>query len=203
MVAMIIYKTTNLINNKIYIGKDSRNKINYLGSGKILKLSIEKYGRENFIKETIEICHTQKELCEREKYWIEWYKNKEYKLYNIAEGGSGGKTTPVPWNKGKKLAPLSEDHKEKISKALMGHIQAEETKIKIGEGLKNQPKSEEHKDKLSKANKGKKISQETKIKMSIARKDIPQKKIQCPHCKKCGGITMYRWHFDNCKLLFT
>ena len=42
---MVIYKTTNLINGKIYIGKDVRNLNCYLGSGKLLKKAIEKYGK--------------------------------------------------------------------------------------------------------------------------------------------------------------
>ena len=45
---MIIYKTTNLVNGKIYIGKDSKNNPNYLGSGNLLKKALIKYGKENF-----------------------------------------------------------------------------------------------------------------------------------------------------------
>ena len=45
---MVIYKTTNLVNGKIYIGKDKYNNPKYLGSGKILKLAINKYGKGNF-----------------------------------------------------------------------------------------------------------------------------------------------------------
>jgi hypothetical protein len=49
----VIYKTTNLINGKIYVGKRVFNsekfmKTNYYGSGTLLKLSIIKYGLENF-----------------------------------------------------------------------------------------------------------------------------------------------------------
>lgn len=40
---MIIYKTTNLINNKIYIGQDKNNNPKYLGSGDLLKKAIKKY----------------------------------------------------------------------------------------------------------------------------------------------------------------
>jgi hypothetical protein len=50
---VIIYKTTNLINNKIYIGKSNTNNSDYLGSGKRLKLAIKKYGKENFKKEML------------------------------------------------------------------------------------------------------------------------------------------------------
>jgi len=67
---MHVYKTTNLINNKIYIGQEKGNDINYLGSGKILKLAIKKYGVENFKKEILQTCTNQKELNESEIYWI-------------------------------------------------------------------------------------------------------------------------------------
>lgn len=85
---MIIYKTTNLINNKIYIGKDKKNNSKYLGSGKILKRAIKKYGQENFKKEILETCIDLEHLNEREKYWIEVLTPD----YNIAKGGDGGDT---------------------------------------------------------------------------------------------------------------
>lgn len=47
---MIIYKTTNKINGKIYVGLDTKNNPKYLGSGKIIKFAIKKYGKENFEK---------------------------------------------------------------------------------------------------------------------------------------------------------
>lgn len=88
---MIIYKTTNLLNGRFYIGKDEKNDSNYLGSGKILKLAINKNGRENFKKEILEFCDTRKELNEREKHWINILSATTVG-YNIADGGTGGKT---------------------------------------------------------------------------------------------------------------
>jgi hypothetical protein len=46
----IIYITTNLINNKKYIGADKNNNPKYLGSGLIIKLAIKKYGKNNLQK---------------------------------------------------------------------------------------------------------------------------------------------------------
>jgi group I intron endonuclease len=88
---MVIYKTTNLITNKIYIGQDSKNNPNYLGSGLLLNSSIEKHGIENFKKEILEYCNSKKELNEREIYWINYYNSLDKNIgYNISTGGSGG-----------------------------------------------------------------------------------------------------------------
>jgi hypothetical protein len=90
---MVIYKTTNLINGKIYIGKDEKNRDHYLGSGKILNIAIKKYGRISFFKEIIEICNDRETLCEREKHWIKTLDSQNPDVgYNIAEGGNGGDT---------------------------------------------------------------------------------------------------------------
>lgn len=90
---MIIYKTTNQVNGKIYIGQDKYNNPNYLGSGKILHLAFQKYGIENFKKEIIEKCESIEKLNEQEKYWINYYNSTDRKIgYNIALGGQGGDT---------------------------------------------------------------------------------------------------------------
>lgn len=65
-----IYKTTNLINGKIYIGKHEavEHDKKYFGSGYLLNKAIEKYGIENFSNEIIEECDKYEELDEREIY---------------------------------------------------------------------------------------------------------------------------------------
>lgn len=93
---MIIYKTTNLINDKIYIGKDVKNNPNYYGSGKILKQAIKKYGKENFKKEILLECFNKKELELEEIKHITKYSSNNPKIgYNVTNGGSGGVTKRI------------------------------------------------------------------------------------------------------------
>lgn len=85
-----IYKTINLINNKIYIGQHKSKKFNlsYIGSGKLLHEAIEKYGRENFKVELLEKCNSKEELDQKEIKYIELYNSRDLNIgYNIAIGG--------------------------------------------------------------------------------------------------------------------
>lgn len=88
-----IYKITNLINNKIYIGqrrcvKHPSLDIKYFGSGCEIIKAILKYGKNNFKKEIIEICQKD-ELNKKEIYWISFYNSTDKKIgYNISLGGS-------------------------------------------------------------------------------------------------------------------
>lgn len=64
---MQIYKITNCVNSKIYIGKDTTSNPNYYGSGVILNNAIKKYGIENFTKHIIDTAETKEELSVKEK----------------------------------------------------------------------------------------------------------------------------------------
>ena len=56
---MYIYKTTNRVNNKVYIGKSMKTfNENYLGSGILLQKAIKKYGKESFSVEVIDTAKT-------------------------------------------------------------------------------------------------------------------------------------------------
>ena len=63
-----IYKVTNLINNKIYIGKHQTENLddNYLGSGKAIKASIKKYGKKKFKKEILFIFDNEQDMTDKE-----------------------------------------------------------------------------------------------------------------------------------------
>ena len=95
-----IYKITNIVNNKIYIGKTVRTiksrfsrHINDAESGRLnthLSRAIRKYGKQNFKIEEIEKIDN-KLLEEREIYWINFYKSSVCG-YNETLGGDGGNT---------------------------------------------------------------------------------------------------------------
>lgn len=87
-----IYKITNKINGKIYIGKRIGSSFDekYWGSGTRLKVAIKEFGQENFIREIIEWCSTKDILCERERYWIKTLNSRNPDIgYNIKRGGDG------------------------------------------------------------------------------------------------------------------
>ena len=112
---MIVYKTINLINNKFYIGQDSKNNPNYLGSGLLLKKAINKYGKENFRKEILEYCQSKQELNEAEVWWIDYLKAKELG-YNIRNGGQR------KYLKGRKRNKFSQKWLENMSKSQGGRL---------------------------------------------------------------------------------
>ena len=109
---MYIYLTTNLLNGKIYIGLskfDSEENPDYLGSGCLILKAIQRYGSENFKKEILEICSSQEELCEKERYWIDKYKSNHRGVgYNICEGGTWGDN----WTNNPNKKELREKFKE-------------------------------------------------------------------------------------------
>ncbi len=87
---MIIYKVTNLLNGKIYIGQSIKDDSNYFGSGVLIKNAIEKHGKDNFIKEIIDTANSVDELNEKEIYWISEYNSTDKKIgYNLCSGGKG------------------------------------------------------------------------------------------------------------------
>jgi len=87
-----IYKTTNLLNGKYYYGMHSTDKLNdgYLGSGKRLRYSINKHGKENHKLEHLEFLPDRKSLINREKEVINLNEIAKEKCMNLMVGGKGG-----------------------------------------------------------------------------------------------------------------
>lgn len=160
---MIIYKTTNLINGKIYIGQDSKNNPKYLGSGIALNNAIKKYGKENFKKEILEHCVDKKGMDEKERYWISELDSRNKNIgYNITKGGDGCLGCS---NKG---IIFTKTHKENISKnhhdvsgennPMFGKTHTDAVKLKLKNINLGKKMSEESKNKMSEKRKGEKNS---------------------------------------------
>ena len=181
---MIIYKTTNLINGKIYIGKDCLNNINYLGSGLNLVKAFKKYGKENFKKEILQECYSKEELNEAEKIWIKNLNSRNPNIgYNISLGGHGGKQPPeitlkqIQTQTGKRWVYNVITNKSTLIRAeelqkylnegyLLGRNLSESSKKLISD--KNKNRSEEILWKIGSANRGKHLTEETRKKLSVA-----------------------------------
>lgn len=87
-----IYITTNLINGKRYIGQKKFDNASrwksYLRSGYHLMRAIKTYGKENFIRNIVDIAYTENELNEKEEIWINNYNAvKDANYYNMVDGG--------------------------------------------------------------------------------------------------------------------
>lgn len=91
-----IYKTTNLVNGKIYIGQKKSTKFlgnKYLGSGKYLKCAIKHYGENCFVVSLIKTAESKEELDKLEKLYIQKFNANDHDIgYNIALGAVGGDT---------------------------------------------------------------------------------------------------------------
>lgn len=87
-----IYKITNIINGQYYVGMHSTDDLEdgYFGSGKRLRRSIKKYGKENFKIEILEFLENRKELVKREKDIVNEDFIKHPLCMNIQIGGEGG-----------------------------------------------------------------------------------------------------------------
>ena len=87
-----VYKITNLVNKKIYIGVHKTENVNdsYMGSGKLIKRAIIKHGRENFIKEILFSFDNKEDAYQKEKSILTEEFITKNSNYNLAIGGCGG-----------------------------------------------------------------------------------------------------------------
>jgi len=131
------YKTTNLINNRYYLGMHSTNRIDdgYLGSGKRLYYELNKYGRDNFKFEILKQFDSREELVQAEINLITEQDLKNPNCLNLKQGGSGG-FLKEDWEKGQIASSLSmkERWKDPEYREKMIHIRQEGIKKLHREG---------------------------------------------------------------------
>lgn len=166
---MEIYKVTNTVNGKVYIGQtrnDHQVRWNehryaaHYGTSNYFYNAIRLYGDESFIIELIDLAENQESLDELEKYWISFYKSTDEEFgYNCTEGGANGARTPEA------IQRMSEAHKklfedpefkERMRLANIGKHHTAEGRANISKAQKGKPtrrpgytQSEYTKDKIS------------------------------------------------------
>lgn len=197
----VIYKITNTLNGKSYIGKTRQglgrritqhkydSKRGSLGIG----AAIRKYGWENFTVEVLEECPIEL-LNEREIFWIAELNSKAPNGYNLTDGGDGGRgCSPSAETRAKLSAKMkgrpAHNKGQKMSAETCARMSA--TKKAMGfmpPSTKGRHHSEESKAKMSVAQSGsnnpqygKHHSEETRAKMSLAQKGRPAHNKGKPH----------------------
>lgn len=139
----IIYKTTCLANGKIYVGQHKTTVIEdgYLGSGKLIRRAIKKHDIDQFEREILAECTCREDANAQEEFWIKELDSTNIEIgYNITSHAWGGQ-------------PMTEETREKLSKARKGIPRSEEFKAKL-RGKKKPPVSEETRKKRSESAKG-------------------------------------------------
>jgi hypothetical protein len=163
-----VYKITNKINNKIYVGVHKTKDLNdgYMGSGKILKNAVEKYGIDNFVKEYIAIFDNASDMFNMESQIVNEQFVLDSKTYNLKTGGFGGfdyinknKLTSYPGRLEKDLEKLKLA-KKKRQELIHDTEWNKNFKERVSNGLKNYFKYN------TGHFKGKSHSEETKQKLS-------------------------------------
>lgn len=147
----ILYKTTNLVNGKIYIGvhkvADNYRSKNYLGSGQALRVAFKKYGRKNFTRVTLAKFSCSEDAYSAEANIVNEKFIKHDDNYNMKCGGKGARgfkhtdASKAKVSAGNKGKIRTEEFKEKISASLIGNTR------RLGKII-----TEEHKAKLQAAN---------------------------------------------------
>ncbi len=170
-----IYKITNNINGKIYIGKHQTKVLNdnYMGSGKLITEALNKYGSGSFTKEILHVFDTESEMNDKEREIVteEFCSRKD--TYNLCPGGHGG------------FGYINNNEEFRIAKNKVARSNAD-SKIMEKYGVDNAARIPGAGAKISRANKeayasgrrpvntpdwtGKHHTEETIIKMSLAKK---------------------------------
>jgi hypothetical protein len=206
----ILYKTVNNLTGKEYVGIHKTTDYvsdNYLGSGKILRRAIKKYGKENFTRYILVVLDNLEIAREIERRYV----TAEYVLnentYNIAIGGGlGGADINGLTFKGRSHNSVS---RQKIAAASKGRCyRTESGRQRI---IFSNQNNLERKQKISATLSGRVLTDEHKKAIALSvkraytdgrlvpRRGVPKPRIKCPRCGMVGSVNnMGRKHMLKC-----
>lgn len=202
-----VYKTTNVVTGDYYIGTHVTSDPHdaYLGSGKRLNNAIKKYGRESFSKEVLFDFANNEDMFLKEKELVNETVLKDPKCLNLIVGGLGGfsyiNNNGIKKFHGKNHSRASIEKMLETKKKKGNYYPTESRRIEIAEANRKKAQDSNWRATMSDALSGKTKTNEHKEKIAQSLKGKKQEKVQCPHCKRTGGIRAFkRYHFDNCKM---
>lgn len=198
-----IYRTTNLKNGKIYVGRHITTDLEdgYIGCGVYRQKDVDgnyyfhnavrKYGYENFQREILEFCERE-ELDKREEFWIRELNSTNIEIgYNMTKGGSGFNRSHTEASREKMRQSRSGTRTGK-NNTFFGRRHSEESLEKMRRSQKGIRSGENN------PNYGKSVSLETRSKISKAA--LSRKNEVCIYCgSQASPGNIKRWHNDNCK----
>ena len=115
-----VYKTTNLVTNEYYVGVHKTPDLNdrYFGSGTLISLSIQKYGKKNFRKEILFIFENESDAYLKEGQIVDEKMIADPRCLNVRTGGL--------WNQG-----IKEELRKKMRERNLGKKHSDETRKKM------------------------------------------------------------------------
>lgn len=151
MIYYTVYKITNTVNGKYYIGAHKTTDLNdsYMGSGTLLQSAISKYGKDSFQKEIIHLLDSEEEMYAKEAELVTESTAEDRGTYNLKPGGPGNF---YHINKNGPYIVDSVEHSERMKKWWKDRdekLGAESRKNeKVSKSLTGRKLSETHKENL-------------------------------------------------------
>lgn len=197
-----IYLVKNLINGKCYVGFHAAKEEydNYMGSGKLIKQAIKKYGINSFIKGILEYVNTEN-WREKEQYWIKEMKSfVDNNGYNLTLGGDGTLGCPS------KPYIMTDKIREHLRNGQLGKKQSQEQKDKRNKKLRECKRTDASKELYRLSKTGDKNPMCTYVFSDEQREIFKQKALTqikkiCEYCGKELFARHYaQSHGEKCKL---